>query len=196
MKKRNTNWLYIITIVIAAFVFTTTIGFALFNESLTLKGVASTVEYYEGEKLPTTPIILDAGNNRYHTAANVQNSVTFNTESWENDTYTLKYKKNLGMIPGANTTTTFNISFTNPTVLPYTEGEVTTEILENTGNMLKSANTTIDKTIVKPGEAVTVTMTINTNITWRHNTETVKGTVTYNLQNKKRYFYFILSYTT
>lgn len=196
MMHKNKNYLYVVTIVIAIFIFTISIGYAFFRESLTVNGVASTVDYYSGTALPTSPIKLDTTNNRYFVADNSQNKVEFYSEVWEGDTYTLTYKKKFGMGVGVDNSTNFSISFSNPTVLPFTEGTVTTEIVENTGNMLKDASTSIDKITLEPGEIATITMNFHTSITWRHHVETVKATVSYMLQGKPRYFYFIVTYTT
>lgn len=194
MKIFIKNPLYIISIIIAIFVVTISIGYAFFGESLTISGVVSTVEYYGGTKLPAEPVILDTKNNRYHTASNVQYKVSYTSESWEDDTIYITYTKYLGMITAINNTTIFKIAFTNPTVLEYTDGEVTAEITENTGGMLKNVSATISNTNLKPGEQCEVTLDFNTKITWRKNTETAKVTVSYNLQGQRKYLYLIVNY--
>ena len=188
------NPLYLITIVVAFLVITSSVGYAFFFETLTINGTTSTVEYYGGTKLPTEPILLDTENNRYHTADNVQYKVSFTSESWENDTIYITYTKYLGMITSVNNKTVFKIAFTNPTVLDYTDGEVTAEITENTGGMLKDVSATISKTTLKPGESCEVTLNFNTKITWRENTEAAKVTVSYNLQGERKYLYLIVKY--
>lgn len=195
-KKIKINILYIFSIVIFIFILTISTGYAFFNKSLTINGVASTLEYYEGDALPTEPIKLNTDGNLYHLASASQNGLNIGTEVWEGDTFTLTYKKVFGMVAGTEISPDYTISFANPTVHPYTEGTVTTEILSNTGGMLLDANTRIDKTELKPGEAVTVAMNFHTKITWRHHVETVKATVSYMLQGKRRYFYYIVTYTT
>lgn len=188
------NPLYLITIVVAFLVITSSVGYAFFFETLTINGTASTVEYYGGTKLPTEPILLDNKNNRYHTASNVQYKVSFTSETWENDTVYITYTKYLGMITSVNNKTVYKIAFTNPTVLDYTDGEVTAEITENTGGMLKDVSATISKTTLKPGESCEVTLNFNTKITWRENTEAAKVTVSYNLQGERKYLYLIVKY--
>ncbi|HIU39814.1 MAG TPA: hypothetical protein IAB68_00740 [Candidatus Aphodocola excrementigallinarum] len=195
MRKKKKNYLYIFSIVIAVFIVILSVGYAFFSESLTINGVASTVDYYAGEKLPTSPIVLDTSNNRYYTASGTYFRVDFSSESWTDDTYSLTFEKKLGMLVEEHTLD-YTISFANPTVLPYTEGTVTTEITQNDGGMLLDASTTIDKTTLNPGEAVTITMRFHTNITWRHHVEQAKATVSYMLQGQRKYFYFILTYTT
>lgn len=194
MKNKSKKWLYIFTIVIAILILVTSVGYAFFRESLTINGVASTVEYYDGTKLPNTPVILDTANNRYHTASNLQYKNEYYSESWNGDTILVTTKKYLGMIAGIDNTSTFKIAFTNPTVLPFTDGEVVAEITENTGGMLKDVNATISKTTLNPGEQVEVTLNMHTKITWRPNTETGRATVSYMLQGKRRYLYFIVTY--
>lgn len=192
---KNKKIISIVSIVLAVLIIFMSVGYAFFTESLTINGVASTIEYYGGEKLPTEPIKLDTNNNRYHIASGTYYRVDFDSETWNDDTYTLIYKKNLGMLLEEHNID-YSISFSNPTVLPYTDGTVTSEIIENGGGMLLDANARIDKTELQPGEAVTVTIRFHTNITWRHHTETAKATVSYMLQGKRHYFYYILTYTT
>ena len=194
MRKKK-NYLYIFSIVIAVFIVILSVGYAFFSESLTINGVASTVDYYAGEKLPTSPIVLDTSNNRYFTESETYYKVDFDSESWTEDTYSLTFKKKLGMLD-IDKDIYYTVSFTNPTVLPYTEGTVTTEITQNDGGTLTLAETTIDKITLQPGEAVTITMRFKTHITWRHHTEQAKATVSYMLQGQRKYFYFILTYTT
>ena len=54
-----------LVIPIFVFIIFLSTAYALFNDSLTINGVASTVEYYEGEKLPVSAVIRDSSNNRY-----------------------------------------------------------------------------------------------------------------------------------
>lgn len=194
MKIFIKNPLYIISIIIAIFVVTISIGYAFFRESLTINGVASTMEYYDGTKLPVTPVVLDTSNNRYHVSENVQYKNEYFSEAWNDDTIVITYKKYLGMISGVDNTSTFKIAFTNPTMLPFTDGEVTTEITENTGSMLKDVNATISKVTLNPGEQCEIVFNLRTKITWRPNTETAKATISYMLQGQRKYLYFIVTY--
>lgn len=200
MKNRVTRIRYhgkvflIINIVLFVYLACLAIGYAFFSESLTINGVASTVDYYAGTALPTTPVILDSQNNRYHLASNVQSKISFTSENWADDTITLTYTKYFGMSIGSDVTSTFKVSFSNPTTLPYTDGEVKAEITENTGGMLKDVSATISSTTLQPNEICEVTLNFHTKITWRPNTETAKVTVSYTLQGKPRYFYLILTY--
>ena len=98
MRKKKKNYLYIFSIVIAVFIVILSVGYAFFTESLTIDGVASTVDYYAGEKLPTSPIVLDTSNNRYFTESETYYKVDFDSESWTEDTYSLTFKKKLGML--------------------------------------------------------------------------------------------------
>ena len=99
-------------------------------------------------------------------------------------------------ISGGDYTINYTITFTNNTETTFSSGEVATEITSNTGSMLKDASTTISKREVKPGESVDVTMTFHVDITWRYYTEEAKATISYDVQGKRRYMYFIVKYTT
>ena len=132
-KKSKINKLYIINVLVFVYIFCLSIGYAFFSDSLTIKGVASTVDYYSGENLPTAPIIRDTENNRYFTVDETKSNLAFMEERWEEDTYILKYNKKFGIVAGKKTMN-YTISFTNPTALPYTNGTVTTEYIENDNN--------------------------------------------------------------
>lgn len=90
---KNKKIISIVSIVLAVLIIFMSVGYAFFTESLTINGVASTIEYYDGEKLPTEPIKLDTNNNRYHIASGTYFRVDFDSETWNDDTYTLVYKK-------------------------------------------------------------------------------------------------------
>lgn len=143
-KRKHRNTL-ILSLMLFTYVFSLSIGYAFFNEALTINGVASTVEYYAGTTLPTTAVVLDTTNNRYYTQDTTKNGLNFGDETWSGDTYTLHITKSWAT-SGGESTTNYSISFTNPTVLPYTDGTVSTEITSNTGSMLKDATTTISTT--------------------------------------------------
>lgn len=195
-KKMNTrlkiNFLFIPILVFIIFL---SIAYALFNDSLNINGVATTIEYYEGEKLPVSAVIRDSSNNRYYTQDTTKNGLSFASESWQDDTYSLNMKKAFAT-SGGEYTINYTITFTNNTEATFSSGEVVTEITSNTGSMLKGASTTISKSEVKPGESVDITMTFHVNVSWRYYKEEAKANISYNVQGKKRYMYFIVKYST
>ena len=69
--------LYIISVIIFIYIFILSTGYAFFSKSLTVSGVASTVEYYEGEKLPVIATIRDTKSNRYYTASSSKSFIDF-----------------------------------------------------------------------------------------------------------------------
>lgn len=194
-KLKVSQKMNFLAIPILVFIIFLSTAYALFNDSLTINGVASTVEYYEGEKLPVSAVVRDSSNNRYYTQDITQKGLSFSSESWQDDTYSLNMKKAFAT-SGGDYTINYTITFTNNTETTFSSGEVATEITSNTGSMLKDASTTISKREVKPGESVDVTMTFHVDISWRYHTEEAKATISYNVQGKIRYMYFILKYTT
>lgn len=193
MKKLLKKPLYIISIVLAVFVITISIGYAFFSESLTINGVASTMEYYDGNRLPVQPVIRDTTENLYYTATDSQYHVTFRSENWEDDTYTLTLYKGAGLIPGKKTIT-YTISFINPTELDYTNGTATAEITQNGMSYIKNVSANLSSSTVAPGQSVDVNLVIESNIISELGEHTVKGTYTYTYQNKPRYLYFVIKY--
>ena len=194
-EKIKKNRLYVINILMFVYIFCLSVGYAFFSDSLTINGVASTVDYYSGESLPTTPIIRDTEYNRYYSYDVHKNWVDFESESWEGDTYTLVYKKHFGVAIGEKTVN-YVVSFTNPTTLPYTDGTIETEIIENDSSRIKEISASLSKTEIAPGETVDVTFTVRFNFLTELGQHKVMATATYMLQNKPRKFYFIIHYDT
>ena len=134
--KIKKNRLYVINIIMYVYVLCLSVCYAFFSDSLTINGVASTVDYYSGENLPAAPIVRDTESNRYFTVDETKSNLDFMEERWEGDTYILKYNKKFGIVAGKKTMN-YTISFTNPTALPYTNGTITTEYIENDNNYIK-----------------------------------------------------------
>lgn len=193
-KKAKKNKMYIINIIAFVYIFSLSIGYAFFKDSLTISGVASTMDYYSGTSLPVTPIIRDTENNRYYTYDVSKNNVDFKSETWEGDTYKLTYGKKFGVVAGKRTVN-YVVSFTNPTALKYTNGTVEgVEIKENYANAIKDATVSISKTEIGPGETVDITFTVTFNFLTELGKHDAVATISYMYQNKPRYFYFEIYY--
>ncbi len=198
--KKNINVVFGSMIgVMAVFILVLSIGYGFFSDSLTVKGVASTVDYYTGENLPVTPVIRDTTNNRYYTTDNSWSLIKFDSETWEGDSYHLYYYKSTGCT-NSRRTNTFTITFTNPTVLDYTEGQVSTEILFNEFNYIKGASANMSSTEVGSGQTVDINLVLDTHFLSELGEEDeVKATISYVYQNKRRtlyfYFHFINKFT-
>lgn len=184
------------SVIIIIYIISMSIGYAFFSETLNINGIASTEVLYEGDVLPVAKIILDTKNNRYYSQEGSKSGINFYSEEWNDDnTYTLEIHKGF-LTSRGQSSIKYTIAVTNDTTQVFKNGTVSTDIIENTGNQLQSATTTITKTELQPGETVYITMTFDINITWRYNTETAKATITYDLMGKPRYIYFIVTYTT
>lgn len=189
----------IIYAVIISYIMVLSVGYALFNEALTINGVASTVEYYDAAMLPVEAIAIineEDKTNLYHSIENSPKWLEFSSESWEDDTYEINYSKNNSLIDSnsENITTNFSFSFSNPTVLEYINGKTITEILDNKSGMIKSASTSISSVSVKPGQSVTVTLSVTTKPIVSLENEKIKATISYVFQGKLRTLYFIINY--
>ena len=210
--------LYIITIILIIFVMSLSIGFALFQETLTISGVATTLDYYGGTKLPHTPVVRDTNRNLYYTS-NYDEGYTYATNSWKyiygysnavvsevwsDDTYVLTFDKGmLGAFQGK--TITYSISFTNPTALTYTNGTATTvtgdtlslsNVVSGTSDF-SSVSATIDKTTLNSNEQVTLTLSTTIDTIDLSKDSVVKVDVSYKIyptDTETRHFYFILKY--
>ena len=189
----------IIYSIIISYIMVLSVGYALFNEALTINGVASTVEYYDAAMLPVEAIaVIDNEDkiNLYHSVENCPNWLEFSSENWEDDTYEINYYKNNNHIEtnSGTITTNFTFSFSNPTVLEYTNGKTITEIIDNKSGMIQSASTSISSINVKPGQPVTITLSITTKPIVSLETEKIKVTISYVFQGKLRTLYFIVNY--
>lgn len=189
----------IIYAVIISYIMVLSVGYALFNEALTINGVASTVEYYDAAMLPVSAIAVineEDEINLYHSVDGLPNWLEFSSENWEDDTYEINYSKNNSLIDAnsGNITTNFSFSFSNPTVLEYTNGKTITEIIDNKSGIVQNATTTISSTSVKPGQSVTVTLSVTTKPIVSLENEKIKATISYVFQGKLRTLYFIINY--
>ncbi len=169
------------------------VGYAFFKDSLSINGVASTVDYYSGSMLPTNPIMLKPEDNLYSTYDTPRSKLSLRSEHWVGDTFIAIWNKGAGIVY-LKKTITYTVSFSNPTELSYTNGEVSTRIENNKYWYVKSASATLSKTEVKPGEAVKVSLAITSTFPSRWEDQDIIATVSYDLQGEKRYFYFIIKY--
>lgn len=189
----NNKKLKIISAIVAIFICLISVGYAFFNDSLTINGVASTVDYYSGTMLPTNPIMLKPNDNLYSTYDTPRSKLSLREEHWVGDTFIAIWNKEAGILYSKKTIT-YTVSFSNPTELPYTNGQVSTKIENNLFGYIKSASASVSKTTLEPGEAVEVKLSITSIFPSRLQDQDVTATVSYELQGKTRYFYFIIKY--
>ncbi len=189
----NNKKLKIISAIVAIFICLVSVGYAFFNDSLTINGVASTVDYYSGTMLPTNPIMLKPNDNLYSTYDTPRSKLSLRVEHWVGDTFIAVWNKGAGIVYSKKTIT-YTVSFSNPTELPYTNGQVSTRIENNKYGYVRSADATISKTELKPGEAVEINLAITSTFPSRWEDQDVIATVSYELQGETRYFYFIIKY--
>lgn len=189
----NNKKLKIISTIVAIFICLISVGYAFFNDSLTINGVASTVDYYSGTMLPTNPIMLKPNDNLYSTYDTPRSKLSLRVEHWVGDTFIAIWNKGAGIVYSKKTIT-YTVSFSNPTELPYTNGQVSTRIENNKYGYVRSADATISKTELKPGEAVEINLAITSTFPSRWEDQDVIATVSYELQGETRYFYFIIKY--
>lgn len=183
----------IINIILIIYIFMLATGYAYFNESLTVNGVANTVEIYEGNTLPINLLVLDTANNRHYLENGSKNKLEFKREIIDGDSYTVFYKKAIGMIAG-EVTSTYTVAFTNPTALDFTDGKIETWEMQDDSSALENLSGSISKTMVKPGETVEVSMTVTHSFTSLFNRHKIGAHVTFMLQNKERNFYFFVQW--
>ena len=195
MKKVSSNKkiLKIVSVVVSIFICVVSVGYAFFNDSFTINGVASTVDYYSGTMPPTNPIMLKPKDNLYSTYDTPRSKLSLRVEHWVGDTFIAVWNKGAGILYSKKTIT-YTVSFSNPTELSYTNGQVSTRIENNKYGYVRSADATISKTELKPGEAVEINLAITSTFPSRWEDQDVIATVSYELQGETRYFYFIIKY--
>lgn len=188
------NKLFLVSIIIFVYVLSISIGYAFFKDSLVINGVASTVDYYEGTKLPVQAVIRDTYYNRYYTADGTKSYVDFKSEAWEGDTYRLIFEKKAGITMGEKTIT-YTVTLINPTTTSYSNGTISSEITKNPFSRIKGTSGSLSKTTVAPGESFDVSVTVKFDFLSELYEHEVIATITYTYQNKPRYFYFVVSYS-
>ena len=190
----------IIYAVIISYIMVLSVGYALFSDSLTIKGVASTVDYYSATMLPVSTVAILADEDdeitTYHDTENLPNWLSFDSEKWEEGTYEINYVKNSNISTASSETTemTISFSFTNPTVLDYTEGKTIVEILENESNIISDATAELSSDIIKSGEGVVVTLKVKIKPVQGNTNEQIKTTISYVFQGKLRTLFVVLNY--
>lgn len=182
----------IISVILAVYVLSMSVGYALFQDSLKINGVASTVDYYEGEKLPVSAVIRNTKNNYYFTSSFTSDYLySYENETWKDDTYTLVLDKTI-LRAMQNQTITYTITFENPTVLNYTNGVISTSI-EGSNSDITSTSGILSDTEMAPNGKTDVSFSITTG-NFNSYDSVAKATITYTYQNKPRYFNFIVKY--
>ena len=181
-----------ISIVLVIYVLTMSVGYAFFQKSLQINGVASTVDYYEGEKLPTNAIIRNTKNNYFFTS-NFDSSylLSYESETWQDDTYTLILDKAL-LKSMQNKTITYTITFRNPTTLNYTNGVISTST-DGSISDITSTSGSLSAIEIAPNGKTDVSLSITTG-NFNSYDSVAKATITYTYQNKPRYFNIVIKY--
>ena len=193
MKQKISKVFIFINAIIICYILTLTTSYALYKDSLEVSGIASTVDYYDGTKLPTEPVVLDITNNRYHTASDKKNFLEFTSETWTGDNYILTYNKKAGIVEEEKNIT-YRIAFVNPTLLEYTNGTIKAEIVDNYNGRIKEVSASLSDLNVKPGQTSYVDFNVRFNFLTNLSTHKVKATVSYDLQGVTRYLYFTIIY--
>lgn len=193
-KKRKFHKSYFLIVGLFLYVLSLSIGFAYFTESLKINGVASTMDYYSSNKLPTEPIIQDAVNNRYSIASTSVTGLDFVDEYWIGDTCYVKYLKKSNLAMSTAQTITYTVTFSNSTAVDFTNGQVTTTNVKNDNSQIINKTASLDKTILAPGEVATVTFNVSFKFTNALKANSTKAIVSYTVQNSTKYFYLIIDY--
>lgn len=189
---KNYKVLGIVNVILIVYIFTMSVGYALFSESLTINGVATTVDYYSGDNLPVEAIVRNTDNNYYFTSDfDSGYLVSVESENWQDDTYTLNIDKSmLASLEGQ--TITYTISFTNPTVLNYTDGVITTEVIGDDSDISLTSGELSQTEVVSTGTGdISFSITVDT---FNESDSAAKATIAYTYQNKPRYLYFVVNY--
>ena len=197
---KNKKVLAKVNIVLIVFVLFSSIGYAFFKETLTINGVASTVQFYDGTKLPVTPVTRDIPNAKYFTTTLDDSQIAaFESETWEDDTYTVVLDKRIMSVMEGQSVD-FVVSFTNPTTLHYTRGlnepiAIQTPLAEGqTATDVTEVKATTSLNDVPPEGRVDITVSVKIdNFDLTHDT-VIKSVVNYKLQNKYKYFYIVIKY--
>lgn len=192
MRRKKSKKTYVITMILFVYILFLSVGYAFFSESLTINGVASTVDYYEGTKLPVTSVVRNTSNNYYFTSDfSSDYLISFQSESWQDDTYILNIDKTL-LASLEGQMITYTISFINPTVLNYTNGVISTEVIGDSSDIVLTEGS-LSATEVEPNGMVDVSFEIKVD-SFNSSDSSAKATITYTYQNKTRYLYFIVNY--
>lgn len=182
----------VITIIFILYLCTFATSYAIFSETLSVRGVARTLDYVAGDDLKVDVVKLDSTNNRYSTDSYNFITISYDREELNNNVFDLYYS--ISLFTTSNKTVTYTIQLTNNTNYTFTNGAIATEITSNYNNGIVATNGTIDKTILNPGETVNVDFVIQTKFPFNSSTMSAGATISYTMLGKTRYYYFNVIY--
>ena len=193
-KKKN--YAKFIIPVVFIYILVMSVGYAIYEDTLTIHGVASTLDYNSSTMLPVEPVMLNPQQNIYHSINGSLPNTEFYKEEWIGDTLYISYKKLEGISMAEKQIVKFYVSFTNPSAVTYTDGQFE-RVKTGAGN-----STTDDfawrleefEDTIEPGATTTVRMDLYV----RFNTLGVKhqwkSTLSYNVQGVTKHLNIILNY--
>lgn len=185
--KKISNKIFIFLIIFFLFYFSITgISYALFSTTLNIQGEASTAEISNEETvlpgLEVTP--LENGRSFVFTDSGTSDLLKFVSETWDGDNLTVRMKKT--GLRWATRTNVYTIIYTNNSVVPWTNGSVTTSTPKSY-SQIKSHNASINKTTVEPGgDSVVITVTIGATWFTASGTQQVDTTLKYTVNGVQR----------
>lgn len=182
MKKKTNKRNIFFAIVIVSFCIyfmVASISYASFTERLNINGVARTLEPYEGPTLPVEPEVRPNGHYADLTDSGTSDLLQFASETVSGDSLTIRMKKS--GLRWATRTNTFTIYFFNSAVLPMTNGTISTALVQNDGNIIKSHSAALSTTTVQPQTHFNVVVTISATWFVATGTQQVNTTITFNM---------------
>lgn len=190
------NYAKFIIPVVFIYILVMSVGYAIYEDTLTIHGVANTLDYNSSTMLPVEPVMLDPQHNIYHLVTNNVAHTELLKEEWIGDTLYISYKKLEGISMAEKQIVKFFVSFTNPSAVTYTDGQLSRE---KTG----AGNNETDEFVwrleefddtIEPGATTTVRMDLYVkfnNLDLKHQW---KVDLSYNVQGVTKHLYIIIDY--
>lgn len=190
--KRLSRNFRLIIFLFAVFSVIASIAYSSFREQLNIVGTAQTV-LDDSPELLNSPILVSDSPGQYFSVNFNLNSVklTLNSETWVDDTYHLKFIK--GKSNSKIEDMYFTISFSNPTVLQYTNGSAVSVALNNIPSVA-SHSVTINKTVLQPGEICTVVFNVKAGWANFGPEDSLEAIISFDVYDITKKFYFILDF--
>lgn len=164
--------------------------YSLLSDRVTIKGAATSYTYYGGTNLPGE-FVKVSGNN-YYSYSSKRNCETSKGTSIKGNTISASHKKFL--CTSGSKTYTYTVKYKNTTEKIWTLGTASAKSIRNDSGYIDGEWAYIDKTTVKPGETVTLTLKIKSNFPWSVGTQEIQGTYSFMFLNVRRYVYFKFKY--
>lgn len=187
-KAKYSRFVFIFYLI---FVISLGISYSWFSTTLQMNGIVAIEGYqWPDGQLPNLPVV-EEGNNHYFSGTELTNRMNVKSESWEGNTYNVVIGKSyqFGQIFLPATTFEWTVKIKNVSNYTYMDGTINTSEEQDTLIALTIDESSIDKTILQPGDVVTFHIKFSLKVMSTAQ-EQIQSVLRYNVNGEMREFIF------